>query len=102
MAELVRYLISNGFAFVEDGGFFIGVMSQHFFGYDCFTTDLALYVEKEKRGTEIAMSLIMEYIKEAKELGISDIRIGNSTGNVGGLYERCGFTHVGGVYVYRS
>ena len=96
--NLIKLLINNGIAIITEGGFFLGLVTEHFFGNDKISLDLALYVREGFRGEGIADQLIDEYIKVAREMGAVDIGIGNSMGNVGGLYERHGFSKVGGVY----
>jgi len=101
--QLIRHLIEEGIVLVVESktkiiGGFIGMIGQHYFGSDKMSADLALFVNPDSRGTKAAILLIKEYIRQAKEYGVVDIGIGNSTGNVGGLYEKTGFTQVGGNY----
>ncbi len=102
--RLVEHLIDNGIAIVsaangQVSGVFLGVVSAHFFGNDLQSTDFIQYVTPEFRGGMTGVRLIREYIRIAKEIGVKDICIGNSSGisteRTGELYKRLGFTHHG-------
>lgn len=89
----------------EDGrivGAFIAFVTPQFFGSDLMSSDLALYIVPEFRQGRLALRLLTEYICRARERGVTDIRVGNSTDveseRVGRLYESLGFRRVGGLY----
>mgnify|MGYP000918724954 CR=1 FL=1 len=97
----------DGIAIVaeEDGeivGGFIGFLSEHYFGRDKASYDLALFLQPEHRVGTLAMRLIRAYIKVAKEKGASEVVIANSTGvakeRVARLFEHAGFKHDGFVF----
>ena len=84
-------------------GAFLGGVVEHFFGDDRQAYDLGLFVHPEHRNSKVGALLLLEYIKQAKEMGVDEIMIANSTGvdpeRVAMLFERAGFTKYG--YVYR-
>jgi len=112
--EKVKALITNlikndyGILLVAEGdkllGGIMGVVAEHYFGYDKSASDLALFVPPENRNSRIAMRLIKEYIKQAKEKGAVDILISNTTGykpeTVGKLYKAMGFIQIGANYYW--
>lgn len=107
-AALLQTVIPQGVSFVaeEEGkvvGVFIGGVAQHFFGDDLFSYDFLTYVAPAYRGRMTGVRLIKRYISIAKAMGIEDIHIGVSAGiateSTVRLYEKLGFTCVGGGYV---
>lgn len=108
MKELVTNLINNesGILIVMEDvslvGGIMGIVAEQYFGRDKAATDLGLFVQPDSRNAKIAIKLITEYIKQAKDKGAIDVCIGNSTGRelelVGKLYESLGFKMMGGVY----
>jgi GNAT superfamily N-acetyltransferase len=105
-ATVLAHVIPQGLTFIaeQDGeviGVFVGVLDSMFFGHDIVARDLLTYVAPERRG-RAGVGLIREYVRRAKALGAADIHIGVSTGlqpeRTGRLYERLGFSHIGGGY----
>lgn len=83
-------------------GGFMGLTVEHWFGNSLASYDTALFVKKSERGGSLGYLLIKEYIRIAKEMGVEEICIGNSTGvdfeKVEKLYMTCGFSRVGGTF----
>lgn len=112
VTHLIYHLIDDpmGFAIVyetDDGeiaGGFLGTASEHYFGPGLAAYDFALFVPQTKRGGLIGAQLVREYVMQARQMGVEDINIGNTTGfepeAVGAMYQRLGFVHVGGNYVH--
>ena len=100
--DLIRFLLKDGIVLVVEDvkviGGFMGMVTEHFFGHSKSSVDFGVYVLKESRHSKAAMLLIKEYVKQAKDKGATDIGIGNTMGSVGGLYEKMGFSLVGGLY----
>jgi L-amino acid N-acyltransferase YncA len=99
----------DGFALVAEKagvviGGFIGYITTHFFGTDRTACDYGTFVRKTERGGAGSL-LIAEYVKQAKQRGVAEIVIANSTGmdlnKVAKAFERAGFSHDGHVYSMR-
>lgn len=96
--------VDNGVSQVcemENGivGGLIAFVSPQFFGPDLMSADLGLYITPEFRRGALASRLIQAYIQGAMAHGVTDIRIGCSTGmNLDALYEANGFRRVGGLF----
>tara|TARA_E500000081_G_scaffold89648_1_gene90722 strand:+ start:12497 stop:12952 length:456 start_codon:yes stop_codon:yes gene_type:complete len=60
-------------------GFFVGCITEHWFGNDKVSSDLALYVDPEFRGTSAAIRLMKGYQTWAEMAGAAEIHIGTST-----------------------
>ncbi|HDS1207483.1 TPA: GNAT family N-acetyltransferase [Shewanella algae] len=106
---MVRRCISDRsmeiFVAVVDGevvGFIMGMMEEHWFSKDCYATDLTFCVLPE-HGDQ-AVWLLRRFIRWAKSFPkVKSILLGVSSGmdadgRIGQLYERHGFTIVGGFY----
>ncbi len=105
--KLISFLITDdsGILLVAESdnkliGGIMAMVIEHFFGHDKSSVDFVLFVEPDYRDSKTAMLLIKRYINQARGKGAVDIGIGNSTGpaTIGKLYERMGFTLVGGNY----
>lgn len=94
-----RILGDKAFVVLLDGdpvhAMFIGMVSDFWWGDDLESSDLLVYVTPEKRGGMSAPRLIRGYIAIAESMGVSDIKIGVSTGidteRTLRLFERLGF-----------
>jgi hypothetical protein len=109
-AARVRHAAGQQLAFVAEAsgdivGFFLGVVDTHFFGDDKVSYDMVTFVLPDRRGSA-GVSLIREYIRRARALGVSDIHIGTSTGvntvRMSALYRKLGFRSVGGIYAMEA
>lgn len=107
VAHLIEYLITNADGIVlvaveqdEIVGGFIGSIAEHYFGFDRYSFDFALFVKPESRNSTAGIKLLRAYVDAAKANGVNEILIGNSTGvesdRVEKLYGRMGFTRYGG------
>ena len=90
---------------VRDGviiGVAVGGIFPPYFSDDLNASDLLFYVLPEYRGTRAFYVLCIEFIAWAKVNGAKLIFLRNTTGimpeKVGALYERMGFSTVGGIY----
>lgn len=87
-------------------GGFIGYLTEHFFGFDLASYDLALFLEPEHRGGITAARLIKAYIDQAREKGAAEIVVANSTGiakeRTAQLFARAGFSHDGYVFSMKA
>lgn len=96
---LHRIIGEREFIVLVDGdpmcAMFIGYASAFWWGEDIESCDLLLYVTPEKRGGLHGARLIRAYIRIAEEMGVSDIKIGVSTGidehRTIKLFEKLGF-----------
>lgn len=83
-------------------GYFLGMLTEHWFGDSTLACDLALYVVPEHRGGPAAVRLLRAYMNWARLVGADDVQIAQSTGvaidRVAHLYQRFGFVPVGGIY----
>lgn len=83
-------------------GYFLGILTEHWFGDSTLAADLALYVVPEHRGGPAAVGLLRAYMNWARLVGADDVQIAQSTGvgmeRVGHLYQRLGFQPVGGIF----
>lgn len=80
-------------------GGFAGVVAKTWFGKDKWSTDLALFIHPEHRGARAAILILKAYINEARERGVAQISVSNSTGfeqeKVADLFASVGFQKVG-------
>ena len=89
-------------------GFFIGVVSEHYFSDTLMSSDLLLYVVPKHRNGLSGIRLIKSYIEWAKESGIEpcNIQLGQTAGidpaAVDRLYKKLGFHHCGTLYKMRG
>lgn len=106
LEETLRAVLGtpNGFLVLGDlqghvAGVYVAVALEHWCSTDLVATELALYVEREHRGTLLGARLIKAYLAWARELGCKQITAGVSTGvNVDKtthLYQRLGFKQFG-------
>lgn len=76
-------------------GMFIGWVDEFWWGPALESCDLLLYVKKESRGGLHAVRLIKGYLEVAEQMGVSDIKVGASTGispeRTYRFFERMGF-----------
>lgn len=83
-------------------GVAIGGIFPPYFSSDLNASDLLFYVLPEHRGSRAFYVLCIEFIAWAKISGAKLIFMRNTTGvmpgKVGELYERMGFSKVGGIY----
>lgn len=99
-----RPSLVDGEANKVDGGM-IGLLCPSWFGPGYYAADLSIFVTANARGGLTAYRLVDAFIDWAKRNGAMEVNLGIST-NVqpdllGGLYERIGFTRVGGIYKLR-
>lgn len=88
--------------FVRDGevlGTFFGVISSMFFSQELCAKDMAWFVRKSYRGTYAAVMLVRDFECWAKNMGVKNIFLGQSTGvkmeTTAALYKRLGYAPVG-------
>jgi GNAT superfamily N-acetyltransferase len=86
----------------EVAGGFLGLVSQHWCSNDLVATDLALFVDSEKRGGVLAPRLLREYVRWAEARGAVLITAGVTTGvqteMAERLYEAIGMTRCGALF----
>lgn len=108
-------LIQLGKAVADQGGMFIaeydgqitgmmiGMVTEHFFGYDLMAMDFVFYVDQDHRGGTIGLRLIKKFEAWAKALGARVITLGISTEieakRTGELYRRFGYRDAGEIFV---
>ena len=84
-------------------GFFMGYITEYYFGKDLTSYDLLLYVDQKHRGGRTGIKLLQCYIKWAKSWGVKDIRLGDSaeidSEAVGRLFKFMGFREHGKLYI---
>jgi len=89
-------------------GFFIGVISEHYFSEALMSSDLLLYVIPDCRNGLSGARLIKSYIEWAKESGVEpcNIQLGQTAGIdpaiVDRLYKKLGFHPSGTIYKMRG
>ena len=90
------------FLAIDDGkiaGSIGGVAHKYFFSSRLRVSDLGFYVEPEYRGSRAAIKLVRALESWAKERGIEDIYLGQTTGieveKTQQFYERLGYKIVG-------
>lgn len=107
-ATLIGSKMGCVFVVVDEGniaqGFILGMVDDLFFSKSKYATDLATYVTDEFR--MLAPFMIRRFITWAKSKGVSEITLGISSGigdtqRVGRLYERLGFSPVGGMFAMK-
>jgi len=83
-------------------GGFLGIVSQHWCSDDAVATDLALFVDTERRGGILAPRLLREYVRWAQARGAVLITAGVTTGiqteMAERLYEAIGMTRCGAIF----
>lgn len=86
----------------EITGVLVAAAIPAYFSDEINTSDLLVYVPPEYRGTRAFYLLCVSYIGWARTKGARLIFLRNTTGieadKVGRLYERMGFSQVGGIY----
>jgi GNAT superfamily N-acetyltransferase len=94
-----------GFVSEVDGeikGMFIGAKWEHYFSDATISGDLLLYVDPDHRGGMTGIRLIKAYLSWAKDLGVDDIRLGETAGidreAIAKLYAKLGFINYGTIY----
>lgn len=81
----------------DDGyqGFFIGTLTDQFFGDDLIGIDMGVYIEPEHRGKMGAVRLIQAFESWAKENGAKEIYLSQTSGvnidKTSAFYERLGY-----------
>jgi GNAT superfamily N-acetyltransferase len=82
-----------------------GYLIDYFFCNETLVSDEVLFVKADRRGAVTAMRLIRGLQQWASDRGARELCLGISTNvrieTTGKLYERLGFTHVGGIYKKR-
>jgi GNAT superfamily N-acetyltransferase len=106
---IINYIEDNdtrcGLVAESDGsiiGMIGGYLIDYYFCNETLVNDEVLFVKPDHRGGMTAVRLIDRLRQWAKDRGARELCLGIST-NVrieatGKLYERLGFTHVGGIY----
>lgn len=83
-------------------GFFMGYVSEYFFGRDLIASEVLWYVARSVRGGILGVRLLRGFEDWARGLGVSEVCVGISTGiahgRTGELLVRRGYVHAGGVY----
>lgn len=108
--ELLETLINgvDGLALVAevDGvivGGFLGGIFEHFFSFERYAQDYALFVAPDRRGALVGKQLLERFKAWARDRGVP-AELGISTGiaveQTGRLFEACGFERYG--YLYRE
>ena len=97
-----------GYGCFDDDGSLFGFVSGVCGSFLPFTRAIAarqqlLYIAPNQRSPWLAAKLVQTFIDEAKRRGAVDIMFENGTGyepdRVGKLFEICGLSRVGGLYV---
>lgn len=113
VAKLMHWLVTdeNGMLLVaeRDGqivGGMLALVAEDYFGSDLQASELALYVNPDKRGCMSGVRLLRGYVDWAMARGVvhGSIQAGISTGvhpeRTGRMYELAGFRQVGGLFEY--
>ena len=83
-------------------GFFMGHVSEYFFGRDLIASEVLWYVARPVRGGILGVRLLRGFEDWARGLGVSEVSVGISTGiaqdRTGDLLGRRGYVHAGGIY----
>lgn len=94
-----------GWFIAERGGEIVGMMGGHccpaYFSDDKVAEDFLVYVKPAARGGLAFLMLVKAFVSWSKESGARMIHLADSAnmeGAIGALYERLGFTRIGGVY----
>ncbi len=106
LEETLANVLNNeaGFLVVaeKDGGIaavMVAFAFEHWCSTDRVATELALYVEREHRGSMVGARLIKRYLAWAHDMGCKQVTAGVSTGQdvekTTALYERLGFRQFG-------
>jgi GNAT superfamily N-acetyltransferase len=102
MYEMLQYPDVVYFLAIDDNkivGFIGGVSHKYFFSSRQRVSDLGFYVEPEYRGSRAAIKLAKALEAWAKEKGVEDIYLGQTTGievdKTRNFYERLGYKVVG-------
>lgn len=78
---------------------FVGYVQPFWWGDELESFDIILYVLPERRGGAYAARLVTTYAKEAQKRGVSDMKIGQTTGldseRTGLFFQRMGFAPIG-------
>lgn len=99
--ESAEIIIPQGLSFIGDGVMFIGVISEYFFSYDRYCTNLVMYVEPGKRTFRTIRQVIREYQRRAEALGLKRIYLGMDSEEhvkLDKLFKYLGFSVTGGTY----
>lgn len=90
----------------EITGFMMAFAEAHYFSNDLVSCDLMLYVKPEHRGSSDAYRMLSAYLEWAQCMGVTDIRIGITTGlneeKTARLYNKLGFERCGSLFVYKG
>lgn len=83
----------------ERYGFFIGTISDQFFGDDLIAMDMGVYIDPEYRGGIGAVRLVQAFESWAKENGAKEVYLSQSSGTdierTASFYERLGYSKAG-------
>jgi len=78
---------------------------EYTFSKQTFAADLLFYIPKDRRGLGAATELVDSYVAWAKQRGVKEARLANSTGvrpeSYAKLCERLGFSYLGPIYQMR-
>lgn len=114
LGELFHRLIADeqrGFLWLHetDGAIdatLAGAVAQSWFGPGLVAFEFGLFVTPWARGKSSGPHLVREFVRWARAAGAIEITLGVSTGVMieatGQLYQRLGFSHVGGIYKMRA
>lgn len=83
-------------------GFFMGYVSEYFFGRNLIATEVLWYVAPSVRGGALGVRLLQGFEDWARGLGVSEVCVGIWMGvepdRIGLLLDRRGYVHAGGNY----
>lgn len=86
----------------EMAGALFGNLSEYYFGLNLIACDTAWYIKPKFRGTYAGVGLLKAFETWSSDHGAHEVCIGISTGieyeRTGGLLQRRGYDHVGGMY----
>lgn len=89
----------DGVIFIGDGGFLAGTITPFVYGFNYCATELAWWIEEDKRGNGIGKELIEAFEQWAKEKGCSMVTMVSIDDSVGKFYESTGYRLKERVYV---
>lgn len=99
------------FRVAEEDGWIVGMLLGHttpfIFGDALLAEQLFWYVLPHKRGSSVAVRLLLDFIAWAEEQGVAEVSAGITTGMdidgpVGAVLQRLGFKRTGSIYKLRK
>ncbi|PWC63984.1 hypothetical protein TSH7_09915 [Azospirillum sp. TSH7] len=98
------------FRVAEEDGWIVGMLLGHttpfIFGDALLAEQLFWYVTPERRGSSVAVRMLIDFAAWAEDQGVAEICVGITTGMdidgpVGGVLERLRFKRTGSIYKLR-